>query len=269
MDKNQIKRSAITLGLICGLAGAPGALADINIEDRTKEGRAERFSLDVRDEPIDKVMDELAEHFNFDVDGYPDHWSKDPMSFSATGDLERVLRSLLKDTSHVFEYRTDLKTNKTRITSLKLLNEGIEGIITNPPTSKTQAASLNAKRQADGSGLKGGNQRERLSAEGNSLELRDADIASSSSTNNDSANSNGRNLSGAGTPRVSGLSKSLEARARQSSALANTPSSASTTQATTGSPATSVSDADMQALTQKALQDVQGLAEALRKAEGK
>ena len=77
-------------------------------------------------------------------------------------------------------------------------------------------------------------------------------------------------------PVASGLSRSLEARARQSSG--NPPSNAGnptnpasqTTASTspTGSTPTGVSSAEMQALTQKALQDVRGLADALRKAEG-
>jgi|GEM_PF-3846833 len=261
-----VAAKAAALSLACGLTAAwmPFASADITFEDR-----GERFSLDVREEPIADVMDKLSDRFDFDVDGYPEHWSDEPMNFSATGDLERVLRSLLKDTSHVFEYHTDLETRKTRIAKLKLLNEGVEGFIatqsgnnSSPDTPVTGNVAGNKARVA------------RDSADAIIAARRDAlagdlpaDAAESGATQ-----SNGPIGGPVVAGRTSGLSQTLEARARQASGTA--PEAPSGTAAVTpntgnsGNPATNVSQAEMQALTQRALQDVKGLAEALRKAEG-
>lgn len=241
--------AAATLAAICSSA----TLADIRFEDRGK-----RFSLDVRDEPIAEVMDSLSERFDFKVDGYPEHWSKDPMNFSATGDLERVLRSLLKDTSHVFEYHTDPETRETRIAALKLLNEGVAGFVANRPA---QANSItNSTTEPGITRGTGSRQPGRLADRPTGF----------NQTTSGATETDGRTPAAGATASapVSGLSASLAARARQSTATASqTASNSGKAPAAPAEPG--VPNADMQALTQKALKDVQGLAEALKKAEGK
>lgn len=262
---------AAALSLVCGLTAAwvPLASADITFEDR-----GERFSLDVRDEPIADVMDKLSERFDFDVDGYPEHWSDDPMSFSATGDLERVLRSLLKDTSHVFEYHTDLETRKTRIAGLKLLNEGVEGFVPTQQGNNSSPDSPVAGSKASVSSVYG----TKRSAGAATSATRDglAGDLPGADPNSGAAQGNGPTGGPVVAARTSGLSQSLEARARQASGTAPEAPSGTAgvtpnagTSPNSGNPATNISEADMQALTQRALQDVKGLAEALRKAEGK
>jgi len=248
---------------------APVALADITFEDR-----GERFSLDVRDEPIADVMDKLSERFDFKVDGYPEHWSDEPMSFSATGDLERVLRSLLKDTSHVFEYHTDAKTRTTRIASLKLLNEGVEGFVPSQISSNGTADSPTAPGAPTNNYGRAGSGNPTLASPrdtGLDDNLQNGDLPTNPASAASTQNNGPGNAAGIGSTRSSGLSQTLEARARQSSGTATASTSGSTSAGATSNsnnPATGVSDADMQALTQRALQDVQGLADALRKAEG-
>ncbi len=276
-DLKPAKHLAMAITLICGACAisVPTASADIVFEDR-----GDRFSLDVRDEAIADVMDELAERFDFDVDGYPEHWSDEPMSFSATGDLERVLRSLLKDTSHVFEYRTDLETNTTRITSLKLLNEGVDGFVANP------SGAPDSPKAPGAAGANGASsERSGVASLGQSRDSQGADLPTDARDSASGASPAGS--SAASAPNVSGLSQSLASRARQASgnaAPAPTPDSATNTSSapassssasssassstSTNNPATNVSEAEMRALTQRALKDVQGLADALRKAEG-
>lgn len=261
-----ISRWGLTLasGLVW-LLSTVSVSASIEFEDRG----GERFSLDVRDEPINKVMDKLAERFDFQVDGYPKHWSDDPINFSATGDLERVLSSLLKDTSHVFEYHSSPDTNTTRIGALKLLNDGQAGIFTPSPRANGQpnsprpsASTVGSERISGGVSAINRSRGNERNPDQSNLEPEETDASQPSSR--------------VKAPVASGLSRSLEARARQSSG--NPPSNAGnptnpasqTTASTspTGSTPTGVSSAEMQALTQKALQDVRGLADALRKAEG-
>ena len=263
--------SRLGLTLVSGLVwllSAVSVSASIEFEDRG----GERFSLDVRDEPITKVMDKLAERFDFDVDGYPTHWSDDPINFSATGDLERVLSSLLKDTSHVFEYHSFPDTNTTRIGGLKLLNDSKAGIFTpsrqanSQPNSPTNPDKIRGSERISGGvstiNRTGGNERNPVDDNQTDPESDALDASQPSNRVN--------------TPVASVLSRSLEARARQSSgdlpASASNPTNpGSQTTASTNpgsSTPTGVSSAEMQALTQKALQDVRGLADALRKAEG-
>lgn len=239
---------------LCASLWTLTATADIRFEDKS-EGRGERFSLDVRNEPIAKVIDRLSERYDFAVDGYPEHWSKDPMNFSATGDLERVLRSLLKDTSHVFEYHTNLQTQETRIAALKLLNEGVEGFVASSPRPRTTFTD-------EGNAITRGS--------GNRRPGQLADRVTANQSSGDQAQSSSNATPNSATPpvQVSGLSRSLEQRARQSAAATANPGTAEPASKATPAPADpSVPNADMQALTRKALQDVQGLAEALRKAE--
>jgi len=269
----------IRTGLVCLISGlsalcGPLVSADITFEARGEEGRGERFSLDVRDEPIAKVMDKLAERFDFEVDGYPEHWSDEPMSFSATGNLERVLRSLLKDTSHVFEYHTDTKTKTTRIAGLKLLNEGVDGFVTTTTKSSSNSAPNSPRPPAVAGSI--GNERTSTEALASPRagSTNNFSNGSAESTNAIDGSEGNRSATRTASAPVSGLSRSLETRARQSSsatAAANSTASNSAASPATsqGNPAANISDADMQALTQRALQDVQGLAEALRKAEGK
>lgn len=251
------KLAALTVAILCASGGAQ---AEIRYEDKDN-----RFSLDVRDEPISKVMDSLAERFDFNVDGYPEHWSDDPMNFSATGDLERVLRSLLKDTSHVFEYHTDADTRETRIAALKLLNEGVEGFVAN---SRSNENSLSNSPTSPG--VTAGTEGRRPGRLGDRANNTDRDFATGG---NDLGAGNAATAGGtaAAAAPVSGLSASLAARARQSSGTTSASNSASnggSTAAVNTAPTPGVPNAEMQALTQKALQDVQGLAEALRQAEG-
>jgi len=249
--------ATIALTALC----STGAFADISIEDRN----GARFSLDVRDEPIAKVMDKLAERFDFSVDGYPEHWSDDPMNFSATGDLERVLRSLLKDTSHVFEYHTNADTNTTRIAALKLLNEGVAGFMANQPSpANTLPDSPSQSGVTPGTGNRQPGRLADRASRQERAEREERDLAL------DSAEAGAANTAAANqgpAAGVSGLSASLAARARQSSATPTPTTSSAPPVAAPVDP--SVPNADMQALTQKALQDVQGLAEALKRAEGK
>ena len=249
-------RGVLLTGLFSVMASF--AYADISFEDRSSGERAgteQRFALDVRNESIAKVIDTLSERYNFSVDGYPEHWSKDPMSFTATGDLERVLRSLLKDTSHVFEYHTDLATKETRIAGLKLLNEGVEGFAASNQPQRTTLTN-NGGTITRGSGTRQpGRLADRIPADSQNLDI-DLPTGSAGSTP-------------AATPpvQVSGLSRSLEQRARQATGNTGPGSTANTPKATPAPIDPSVPNADMQALTQKALKDVKGLAEALRKAE--
>ena len=230
---------------------APVASADITFEDK-----GTRFSVEVSDEPIAEVMDELSERFDFSVDGYPSNWSKEPMNFHATGNLERVLRALLKDTSHVFEYRTDLETKVTRITAIKLLNEGEAGFVAAPlRTSPSNGVSQNNNSQNPGAINRSrapSGAINRRSSNGGQSRLNEPDLPI------DAANRSGSNASVSANTPGSGLSQSLEARARQANPTDNSASQATSPAAV---------NPDMQALTQKAMQDVQGLAEALRKAE--
>lgn len=260
-NAGRLASATVTLGLALGLtlAWAPVASAEIRFEERGK-----RFSLDVRNEPIADVMDELSERFEFTVDGYPEHWSDDPMSFSATGDLERVLRSLLKDTSHVFEYHTDLETNVTRIAALKLLNEGVEGFMANSPnrTASASSSTSGSSRPQSGSPARNSAGGYKIPQVGNGQQQLDRDLAVDGSTQGPSNPGIAANQ-----PRASGLSQTLEARARQASGSTGASSSAPTASASSTTPG--APSAEMQALTRQALKDVQGLAEALRKAEGK
>jgi len=257
--------------LVCGLSmvWAPMASADITFEDR-----GARFSVDVRDEPIADVMDELSERFDFKVDGYPEHWSDEPMSFSATGDLERVLRSLLKDTSHVFEYHTDLDTRETRIASLKLLNEGVEGFV--PALTSANNTPKESSSSSNGANPTYGTERSGTATIGADPLTGDLPVDATDPATSSAARANGSGNGLTFNAPASGLSQTLEARARQSSGTAfeasdsvasSTPSR--TTPGNSSNPATNVSEAEMRALTQRALQDVKGLADALRKAEGK
>ncbi len=252
----------LSCALLAGLLSVTTSMAhaDISFEDKSRgeqAGTEQRFALDVRNEPIAKVVDALSERYDFTVDGYPEHWSKDPMSFSATGDLERVLRSLLKDTSHVFEYHTDRTTKETRIAALKLLNEGVEGFMASSQPQETTLTD-NGGTITQGSG--------------NRQPGRLADRSSTNPEGFDLDLPTGSGDSPASTPtappvQVSGISRSLEQRARQSASTGTASQGADSTRAIPAPIDPSVPNADMQALTQKALQDVKGLAEALRKAE--
>lgn len=247
---------------VCATLCFASAHAEIRFETKadsrsSANKTSERFSLDVRDETITDVVDELAERYEFEVDGYPDHWSKEPMSFSATGDLERVLRSLLKDTSHVFEYHTNVETKETRIAKLKLLNEGVQGFIANTPTAKTTISNDGGVVTQGTGNRRPGSLSDRVS---NGL-LQGQDAANTTTTSATATNS-----TSAPPAQVSGISRTLEQRARQSSG-ADTAASGSSAAAPSAPIDPSAPNADMQALTQKALQDVRGLAEALRKAE--
>ncbi len=250
-----------SLALALTAAWSPCATADIRFEER-----GSRFSLDVRNEPIAKVMDSLAERFNFRVDGYPSHWSKEPMNFSATGDLERVLRSLLKDTSHVFEYRTDRETQVTRIASLKLLNEGVEGYVSTQEPSATDFELSEEPVPSDEPSW----QEPEQNPESARFDSDEQTVENEYDESDSSANA-----VTATAPRTSSLSRSLEARARQSSAAASGNAAAlnngnrNSNGGSNNSVDPAMPNADMRALTQKALEDVKGLAEALRKAEGK
>lgn len=246
--------TALTITAVCSAA----AQAEIRYEDRET-----RFSLDVRDETIANVMDSLSERFDFKVDGYPEHWSDDPINFSATGDLERVLRSLLKDTSHVVEYHTNPETRETHIAALKLLNEGVA----NPMANANSPANPSATGETKDNG--------RLGHLDDRATNTDRDFATGAG-NNGAGNSAAGNAASAasaasnsrGAAPTSNLSSSLAARARQSTGTAAA-STGSKTASSTAAPIPGQPSAEMQALTQKALQDVKGLADALRQAEGK
>ncbi len=255
---------------VAGLVGVSLSLgsfsssADIRIEDRDSSSKAgERFSLDVRDEPIAAVMDKLAERFDFEVDGYPEHWSSEPMNFSATGDLERVLRSLLKDTSHVFEYHSFPETNETRIVKLNLLNEGVDGIMVTTPQQQTTLIDDGSVTIPGTGDRRPGSLSDRVSSAASQDLNIDATAASSAGA---TAPNTTPNAGAAPAAQVSGLSRSLEQRARQSSSTQA--DAGGSTNATTPAPVDpSAPSPEMRALTQKALQDVRGLAEALRNAE--
>jgi len=259
-------RHGFLAGLVvtCMVFGSVNSSADIRIEDKdSSSSSGERFALDVRDEPIADVMDKLAERFDFEVDGYPEHWSADPMNFSATGDLERVLRSLLKDTSHVLEYHTNRDTNETRIAKLKLLNEGVDGFMATTPKQQTTLLNDGGVITQGTGDRRPGSLSDRVSSttdQGLGIDTNTAGTTAGTNT------PNAPNAAAAAPAQVSGLSRSLEQRARQSAGTqadaGGSSSSAPATPIDPGAP----SD-EMRALTQKALQDVQGLAEALRKAE--
>ena len=251
-------RSTLLAGLLTMTAAS--VLADITFENKTVgQGEDQRFSLHVRNEPIAKVIDTLAERYDFAIDGYPEHWSKDPMNFSATGDLERVLRSLLKDTSHVLEYHTDSVTQKPRIAGLKLLNEGEEGfMVLGQPQPRTITDNGGTVTQGSGN-RRPGRLADRFQSEARN---RGTDSSTGSEPSAPSAEE-----SVVPPAQFSGLSRSLEQRARQSAGTDTAASGAQGDKATPAPADPGAPNADMQALTQKALQDVKGLADALRKAE--
>ena len=250
------RAARVLLGVL--LLAAASANAEIRFENKSDEpeDRGARFALDVRNEPIAKVMDALAERYDFSVDGYPEHWSDDPMSFSATGDLERVLRALLKDTSHVFEYHTDLETRETRIARLNLLNEGVAGFVATSPVQSADPAMGPKRSNRKRGSLADRANPDRLNGYPGAAEPLDIETEQQPRTR-------------PAPTQVSGISSTLEQRARLSGGLSPKPNSnpSSSTNSAAADVEAGVPNADMQALTQKALQDVRGLADALKSAE--
>ncbi len=237
------------------LSGSPQLVkADIEISEDASGVR-----LDVKDEALTDILSALAERFNFDIQGEPKHWSGKAEDFQASGELEDVLSSLLKDTSHVFAYHTDLQTKITRIAALKLLNRGVAGFASNPvPNTPIDASGPPA---ADG-----WQHDDAVGADGSAVT--DAELAGLiPDYDADLADEGARRNTRAGPQ--SQLSQSLEQRARLSvSTTAGTGNlSGNTGGGVARAPRAGQANPDMQALTQKALQGVQDLAKALRQAE--
>ena len=244
--RHNIARCSGLIGCVLALIATINSHADIDI---TQEG--DRVEVEIQDEPIATIMAELADRFDFVVEGAPAHWSDEPLSFSAAGDLEAVLNTILSDTSHVYGYQTKTVGGPAYIASVKLLNIGKPGPmfesqapspqqeITNSTDTELPRGQLPRRSASNTQLTNAANTADGGEAEDKEYQEPEAD------TNNDAL----------ATTRGSSLSQSLEQRARQT-----------TGQAGTGS-AVSSANADMQALTRKALQDVQGLADALRKAD--
>lgn len=244
--RHNIARCSGLIGCVLALIATINSHADIDI---TQEG--DRVEVEIQDEPIATIMAELADRFDFVVEGAPAHWSDEPLSFSAAGDLEAVLNTILSDTSHVYGYQTKTVGGPAYIASVKLLNIGKPGPmfesqapspqqeITNSTDTELPRGQLPRRSASNTQLTNAANTADGGEAEDEEYQEPEAD------TNNDAL----------ATTRGSSLSQSLEQRARQT-----------TGQAGTGS-AVSSANADMQALTRKALQDVQGLADALRKAD--
>jgi hypothetical protein len=241
--------------LVLLLSGLPQWVrADIDISEDASIVR-----LDAKDEALADILSALAERFNFNIQGEPKHWSGKAEDFQASGELEDVLSSLLKDTSHVFAYHTDPQTRTTRIAALKLLNRGVAGFASNPVPNTPIHTS--APPAADGWQHDGA-----IGADGLALsdaelaDLRpdyDADVTSKPARRNTS------------TGPQSQLSQSLEQRARLTvgSTAGATNLAGNTSGGVASAPRAGQANPDMQALTQKALQGVQDLAKALRQAE--
>ena len=248
--RHNVARCSGLIGCVLALIATINSHADIDI---TQEG--DRVEVEIQDEPIATIMAELADRFDFVVEGAPAHWSDEPLSFSAAGDLEAVLNTILSDTSHVYGYQTKTVGGPAYIASVKLLNIGKPGPMFESQAPSPQQEITNAtdaelprgqlpRRSASNTQLT--NAANNAANSANSGEAEDEEYQEPEADTNNEA---------LATTRGSSLSQSLEQRARQT-----------TGQAGTGS-AVSSANADMQALTRKALQDVQGLADALRKAD--
>lgn len=245
---HSVKHRSIPLlgGVLTALLLTNGAGAEINI---TQED--DQVQVEIKDEPIKEIVAKLAEHFNFAVEGEPTHWSDEALSFDTSGDLESVLNTILADTSHVYGYQTKAVGGPAHIASVKLLNIGIPGpMFESKPANQGPQDTVNGSQSA---GLPPGD----LPRANRSL----TEAADRRSTTSDGADEEDQSVdSNADNPRVassrgSSLSQSLEQRARQAT---GEPSSVG---------ATSAADADIRSLTQRALQDVQNLADALRNNE--
>jgi len=250
-NPSQVSRPALCVrGFVCVLIGSllnTAILADIRIEQ--DEGVVQ---LSIEDETMASIVAELADHFDFSVDGDPAHWTDERLSFTASGDLETVLNRVLADTSHVYGYTNEVVGGPVRIASVKLLNIGSPG-----PMFETQISSQGPKAHVlpdplPRAQLPGGSQGRQTLTDA-------ADRGGQRTTDNqaeqDEEDIDDENTRQIANARSSSLSQSLEQRARQATGQpsgVNPPSS---------------TNADIQSLTQKALQDVQNLADALRNAE--
>ena len=76
--RHNIARCSGLIGCVLALIATINSHADIDI---TQEG--DRVEVEIQDEPIATIMAELADRFDFVVEGAPAHWSDEPLSFSA------------------------------------------------------------------------------------------------------------------------------------------------------------------------------------------
>ena len=226
-----ISKCLLTLNALFFVAYAS---ADIDISERNG-GRV--VALEVNDASRAEVLEALAERFDISVGGEATHWSDVPIELSVSGDLETVLNALLQDTSAVYGYFTS-RSGDTRINSVTLLNRGKGGFVASPaPATPTPAAR---QVREIGTGLRDRNGVEQTVVLDPGLT---AGVSSGDSP--------------------SRLSSSLERRARMTAGTRAEAGATVQTDVTLEGDA----KADMQALTRQALQDVQNLAEALRRAE--
>ena len=228
--------------LLAGVLLNTAVHADIRIEQ--DDGVVQ---LSIEDETMASIVAELADHFDFSVDGDPTHWTDERLSFTASGNLETVLNRVLADTSHVYGYTNEVIGGPVRIASVKLLNIGSPGPMFDPQIS-SQGPTKDVLRDPLPRGQLPGRSRDGLTL------TDEADQAGGQTANNPTEQDDENSTQVANTG-SSSLSQTLEQRARQATGQADglsPPSSANT---------------DIQSLTQKALQDVQNLADALRNAE--
>ena len=233
----------LMLGACIGLFALVPASAEIEIDQND-----DQVELEITDESMANIVAELARHFDFTIEGNPENWTDEPLSFSESGDLETVLDRVLADTNHVYGYKSEIAGGPARIASVTLLNLGSSGPMfesqpVQGPEVDSHGGDVAELPAAKLPGNRGPNRQPATPSDRNLTEAADSNTAPAEEDDTAVAST-----------RSSNLSQSLEQRARQATGQPNEASGGG--------------NADIQSLTQKALQDVQNLADALRSAEG-